>query len=245
MTPHPVEVTQEDRDAAADVHNIYNGEVTMAETAMRTGSDDDHPTVQAFARHRLTSSGDTNTLADELEACSTLTYGTFSSPHACEVPIALRDRILASLRQSPAPVSEDVEKLVNTLRNLTFIWGRDCEVDGISDQQTEGDSHNEFQREEVQRAEGELRRFINAALTEKARLEQSRDRTRDALEKMRSERDVQAAELTRTAALLKEVDRLLTYEAVKNGISDELYAWRDRARQFLDNLDKGGSHGRA
>jgi hypothetical protein len=153
-----------------------------------------------MAKARLASRPDTNTVADELEA---LTKSATIGPNEIGLllPSGLRDRILASLRQSPAPD----DKAANKAGGLWY------------------------------------RRWFKSAV--------ERNELRD--------------ELTRTAALLKEAREVIEPFAkwagrVPDGAPDALVICSTmndpggpygiataldfrRARQFLDNLDKGGS----
>jgi hypothetical protein len=59
MTTNPealeaVEVTQEDREAgAALITRLHGSADYVQEQGFRSGESDDHPTIQAFARHRI------------------------------------------------------------------------------------------------------------------------------------------------------------------------------------------------
>lgn len=53
-----VEVIQSDRDAAVSYASDYLNWSGFMRIAVRTGKRDDHPLVQAFARHRATNGGD-------------------------------------------------------------------------------------------------------------------------------------------------------------------------------------------
>ena len=57
---------------------------------------------------------------------------------------------MSELRAQAAP--EGLPAEVQTLVDAAWRWGKDCEVDGIPDQRTVGDSHNEGQREDVLKA---------------------------------------------------------------------------------------------
>lgn len=59
-----LKVTQADRDAAADVASSFGAEQVPPE--MRAGKLDHHPTVQAFARHRIATETQSQATIDEL-----------------------------------------------------------------------------------------------------------------------------------------------------------------------------------
>jgi hypothetical protein len=157
-----------------------------------------HSAAEWIARHRLTSSGETNTLAEELER---LTIAKFDARKEVGyfLPLTLHADLLASLRQSPAPVSEDVKELLKWLGAMSVPYiGGDARTQAVAD------------------------RFKTVADT-------LRNNT---------------AELTRTAALLKDMAHDLSkYPCTTNGAEDMEPGCCGpcRARQFLDNLDKGGS----
>ncbi|MES2783004.1 MAG: hypothetical protein V4657_09425 [Pseudomonadota bacterium] len=67
----PAEVTQEDRDAAAEIHLQYNPnskQVQREAERMRSGKFDHDPLVQAFARHRQASEARRNDKLQSEEA---------------------------------------------------------------------------------------------------------------------------------------------------------------------------------